>query len=106
MSSLTYEQQVKLVWKITIYLSILTIAEVAAAIIYPEGMPRLPLNIAFILMGLWKAFYIVGTFMHLKFEIKNLQLTVLVPLFILIWFIIAFLWEGNTWLHYRAGDFF
>jgi hypothetical protein len=43
-----------------------------------------------------KAFYIVGYFMHLKHEIRNLIMTVVVPLFLFIWFIIAFLADGDS----------
>jgi hypothetical protein len=35
--------------------------------------------------------------MHLKGEIRNLVMTILVPLSLLIWAIIAFLYEGNSY---------
>ena len=43
-----------------------------------------------------KAFYIVGYFMHLRSEIRNLIMTIVVPLFLFAWFIIAFLTDGNS----------
>ncbi|MEI2708833.1 MAG: cytochrome C oxidase subunit IV family protein [Chitinophagaceae bacterium] len=42
-----------------------------------------------------KAYYIVGYFMHLKHEVRNLIMTVIVPLTLFVWFIIAFLYDGN-----------
>jgi hypothetical protein len=43
-----------------------------------------------------KAFYIVAYFMHLKGEIRNLVMTIVVPLALLIWGIIAFLYDGSS----------
>ncbi len=101
-----YKEQVSAVWKATGYLSVITIAEVAVALLYdfvlfPEG-PRMPLNIFVILASLAKAFYIVAIFMHMKYERQALQMTVLLPTLFLVWAIIAFLWEGSAWLALRS----
>jgi cytochrome c oxidase subunit 4 len=48
-----------------------------------------------------KAFYIVAYFMHLKHEIKNLIMTIVVPLALFVWFIIAFLYDGNSFRNLR-----
>ena len=48
-----------------------------------------------------KAFYIVSVFMHLGDEIRNFIMTIVVPLCLFIWFIIAFLWDGNSWRNLR-----
>lgn len=50
-----------------------------------------------ILLSFYKAYFIIYEFMHLKYEVKTLARTVLLPTTLLIWGIIAFLWEGNTW---------
>jgi cytochrome c oxidase subunit IV len=65
-------------------------------------MPRIILNLFFIIMSLIKAFYIVAVFMHMKYERKAMQLTVLLPTLFLVWAIIAFLWEGGAWLENRS----
>ena len=102
-----YEQQVSAVWKATLWLSIITIVEVVAAllwiwVLFPDGGgPRMLLNTFFIMASLLKAFFIVGEFMHMKYETRALALTVLVPTVFLIWFIIAFLWEGAEWMNNR-----
>ncbi|MGB1204642.1 MAG: cytochrome C oxidase subunit IV family protein [Chitinophagales bacterium] len=103
----TYKQQVSGVWRATLWLSIITVVEVAAALIwiwvlFPDGGgPRMLLNTFFIMASLLKAFFIVGEFMHMKYETRALALTVLVPTVFLIWFIIAFLWEGAEWMNNR-----
>jgi cytochrome c oxidase subunit IV len=62
---------------------------------------RLTLKGFIIILMLAKAFYIVAYFMHLKGEIRNLVMTILVPLSLLIWAIIAFLYEGNSYRNNR-----
>ncbi len=49
-----------------------------------------------VILSLAKAFYIVSIFMHLGDEIKNMIMTIVVPLMLFIWFIGAFLWDGNA----------
>ncbi len=48
------------------------------------------------ILSLAKAFYIVSIFMHLGDEIKNMIMTIVVPLLLFVWFIGAFLWDGNA----------
>ena len=96
-----YNSQVKAVWRATVWLALLTIVEVGGALIYPEAAPRMLLNIFFILATLLKAFFIVAEFMHLKYEFRALMITILAPMIFLVWFIIAFLWEGASWLNMR-----
>ena len=102
MSNEEYNAGVKAVWRVTGILAVVTIVEVAAALIYPESMPRMILNLFFIVMSLAKAFYIISVFMHLGHERRALQLTVLLPTLFLVWAIIALLWEGNAWLNMRS----
>ena len=54
-----------------------------------------------VILSLAKAFYIVSIFMHLGDEVRNLIMTIVVPLMLFIWFIGAFLWDGNSWKNYR-----
>ena len=58
-------------------------------------------NILYIFLTLTKAFYIVAEFMHLRHEIRNLVMTIIVPLFLFVWFVAAFLWDGDSWRGYR-----
>jgi cytochrome c oxidase subunit IV len=90
----------KEVKKITILLSVLTLIELALGywMISLEGAGiRLAVKGVICILMLAKAFYIVGYFMHLKHEIRNLIMTIIVPLLLFIWFIGAFLYEGNSY---------
>lgn len=48
-------------------------------------------------LSLYKAYFIIYEFMHMKYEVKSLAMTVLLPTALLIWAIIAFFQEGNSW---------
>lgn len=82
-------------------MAVVTIAEVAVALTWPEGWNRMVLNLLFILMSAAKAFFIVGEFMHLKYELRALVMSILAPCLFLVWFIIAFIMEGQSWLQLR-----
>jgi hypothetical protein len=56
------------------------------------------------ILTLAKAFYIVSIFMHLGDEIRNLIMTIIVPLMLFIWFLAAFLWDGNSWKNLKNTD--
>lgn len=97
---------VKLIWKTTLWLSIITVAEILLAVTLTDfftanGM-LLVLNAFYIIMSLAKAFYIVSVFMHLKFEVKYLAITILIPMTFLLFAVIALLAEGDSWLHMRT----
>lgn len=70
-------------------LSIVTIIEVAMGMVWSRdpGMAEI-LKVSFITLTLVKAGYIVMVFMHLGDEKKNMKLTVLVPYFLLIGYLI------------------
>ncbi len=48
-----------------------------------------------------KAYYIVSVFMHLGDEIRNMIMTIVVPLLLFVWFIIAFIADGNSYKNLR-----
>ncbi len=56
---------------------------------------------AICILSLAKAYYIVGVFMHLGSELRNFRLTIVVTLVLFVWFIIAFLSDGNSWKELR-----
>jgi cytochrome c oxidase subunit IV len=93
----------RLIWRTFWILSAITIFELVIAIIYYETsfLPKHILNGVFVIMTLAKAFFIVAEFMHLGHEIKNLVMTVAVPCLLFIWFIIAFMADGSSYLHLR-----
>ena len=90
--------------RVTIILSVLTIIELALGFwmmkVHEPGM-RLGIKGVIIILMMAKAFYIVAYFMHLKHELKNMIMTIVVPLLLFVWFIIAFLYDGDSYLNYR-----
>ncbi|WP_143309692.1 cytochrome C oxidase subunit IV family protein [Chitinophaga vietnamensis] len=97
------DSSTKSIWRTFWILLCITVVEVGLAFLHLEtGVPnRLLLNSIFIGLTVVKAFYIVSEFMHLGHEIKNLILTILIPLLLFVWFIIAFLYDGVSWRNLR-----
>lgn len=62
----------------------------------PETVSTMVLAL-FVILTIFKAFYIVAEFMHLKHEIKRLVWVILVPFIFIVWLIIGLLLEGNYW---------
>ena len=91
--------------KTTILLSVITIIELGLGLLmYAVEMPgwvSLFIKGIIVILTLAKAFYIVSVFMHLGDEIRNMIMTIVVPLMLFIWFIAAFLWDGGAWKDLR-----
>ena len=99
------DEVVKKIIKTTVLLSIITVIELGLGLLMyavdMSGALTLFLKGVIVILSLAKAFYIVGVFMHLGDELKNLIMTIVVPLLLFIWFIAAFLYEGNSWKNMR-----
>ncbi|MFN6943380.1 MAG: cytochrome C oxidase subunit IV family protein [Cytophagaceae bacterium] len=81
------------IWKTAGILAIVTAIEFLLAFTVERG----PLLVAiFVALTIVKAFYIVAEFMHLKYEVKTLIWSVLLPMIFIVWLIIALLVEGDT----------
>ena len=87
--------------KTTILLSVITVIELGLGLLmYAIELPdwvSLFIKGVIVILTLAKAFYIVSVFMHLGDEIRNMIMTIVVPLMLFIWFIGAFLWDGNSY---------
>jgi cytochrome c oxidase subunit IV len=102
----------KRIWKTFWLLSIITVIELAIGLsiytIHKGANPNATLVLMFkgmvCILTLAKAYYIVSIFMHLGDEIRNMIMTIVVPLMLFIWFIAAFLWDGNSWKILRNTD--
>jgi cytochrome c oxidase subunit IV len=92
--------------KVTIILTVLTIIELVLGFwmigigLDQHGL-RLGIKGTIVILMLAKAFYIVAYFMHLKHELRNMIMTIVVPLALFIWFITAFLYDGNSFRNLR-----
>ena len=106
MGHLSYEDSKKLVFKGLILLGVVTLVEVFVSLLGKgyviSGIENISwlfyiVGFALIALSLYKAYYIVFYFMHMEYEVKSLRLTVLLPMLLLVWAIIAFVQEGNSW---------
>lgn len=72
-----------------------TLLEVGIALLLTDVLPIAITRLAMIVLSLYKAYYIVSIFMHLGSEIGGFASTIVLPMFLLVWAVIAFLWEGD-----------
>ncbi len=91
-------KQIGRIWKVFWILLAVTIIEVVMGMFFSHSMPRALINTFFLVLTLFKAGYIVAVFMHLGDEVKNFIVLILIPLTLFIWFVIAFLADGDFWL--------
>ena len=107
MGNLSYEESIKVVYKGLGLLAVITLLEVAVALLgnghIIEGfeLPRIIMYPLMIGMSVYKAYFIIYEFMHLKYEVKSMATSILLPTTLLIWAIIAFLQEGGAWKNRR-----
>ena len=93
----------KPIWRTFWILLGITMVELTLATIHlkTDFPPKYVLNGIYLILTLAKAFYIIAEFMHLRHEIKNMIMTLVFPACLFIWFIIAFLWDGNSYKELR-----
>lgn len=109
MSAVEYHEQgsggTKEIIRVTIILTVLTIIELGLGFsminMGEQSFVRHLVKGIILILMLAKAFYIVGYFMHLKHEIRNLIMTICIPLLLFVWFIIAFLYDGSSYNNNR-----
>lgn len=92
----------KRIWKTFWILLVITIIELGLGLLIYAAPGMSSWLVLFIkgvicILSLAKAFYIVGIFMHLGDELKSMMLTIVMPLLLFVWFIAAFLWDGNSY---------
>ena len=85
--------KIRRLWTVALYLGIITAVEFAVAFLVPHEWKTLRVW-TFILMTIVKAGYIVGEFMHLKYEAKVLFWSILIPVVFIVWMLVAFVYEG------------
>lgn len=93
------------IWKIYWILLGITVVELALGFLigatnFPDWLV-LFIKGVIVILSIAKAFYIVSYFMHLGDEIRNMIMTIVVPLFLFVWFIAAFLWDGSSYRSMR-----
>lgn len=110
MSDLSYEDSKKQVYFGLKLLAIVTLVEVAVSLFgkgwLVNGVEQIGWLVAIcaliiVALSLYKAYFIIYEFMHMRYEMKGLAYSVLLPTALLIWAIIAFFQEGNSWKQRR-----
>lgn len=86
------KEKIKKLWRVALILLVVTMLEFIIAFTLPHGPAKTSL---FVLLTIVKAGYIVGEFMHLKYEVKVLFWSVLIPMIFIIWMLVTFVYEGT-----------
>ena len=85
--------KIKKLWMTALILLVITIIEFAVAFLVPHEYKDARVWI-FVVMTIVKAGYIVGEFMHLRYESKVLLWSILIPTLFIGWMLVAFIYEG------------
>ena len=80
------------IWKTFFILVGITAVEFVFVFLMKAGTLR---NSIFIVLTILKAFFIVGEFMHLKHEVKGLIWSILIPMALVVWLVVALVTEGS-----------
>ena len=105
---MSYEEAKSFVFKGLLLLAAVTLVEVFFSLAGKGHIPFLGVLaehqwityvIGTVLVGLslYKAYFIVYDFMHLRQEVGSMAATILLPMLLLIWAIVAFFQEGSVW---------
>ena len=92
------------IWRTFWILLIITCVELVVGMFIAPLFPhntKIWFNILYIIFTGAKAFYIIAEFMHLRHQIKNMVMTIAIPALLFIWFIGAFLWDGDSFKNLR-----
>jgi len=83
----------KMIWKVFWILLGVTLFEVGIAF---TSIPKNILMYTFIVLTIVKSYYIVGYFMHLKYEVVPFRWTILLPFILIVYLIFIALYEGSA----------
>lgn len=85
------KEKIKKLWTVAGILGFVTAIEFVIAFTMNHGPFKTSL---FIGLTIVKAAYIVGEFMHLRYEVKVLFWSILIPMIFVVWMLVAFVYEG------------
>lgn len=85
--------KIKKLWMTALWMLIITIFEFVIAFTMAHGQLKVWI---FIVMTIVKAAFIVGEFMHLRYEVKVLFWSIIIPLVFIVWMLVAFVYEGGA----------
>jgi cytochrome c oxidase subunit IV len=87
------KEKIRKLWTVAGILLAVTIVEFIIAFTISAGTLK---TTTFILLTIVKAAYIVGEFMHLRYEVKVLFWSILIPMVFIVWMLVAFIYEGMS----------
>ncbi|NNC50026.1 MAG: cytochrome C oxidase subunit IV family protein [Flaviramulus sp.] len=96
-----FKSNTQKIWGVLIFLTIVTVVEVALGIFKPEALMAQflgmkILNWIFIILTLVKAYYITWDFMHMRDEVKALRrMVVWTAIFLILYLLFILLQEGG-----------
>jgi cytochrome c oxidase subunit IV len=85
------KEKIKKLWTVAGILGVITAIEFIIAFTMGHGPVK---TFIFVALTIVKAGYIVGEFMHLRYEVKVLFWSILIPLIFVAWMLVAFVYEG------------
>jgi cytochrome c oxidase subunit IV len=98
----------KQIWKVFFILLGITLVEFLIALTPAfeslRNDHKLAINITYVVLTLFKAFYIIAYFMHLKFERINMIYSIALPPIFVIYCIVLVLYEGGYWNSIRKNN--
>jgi cytochrome c oxidase subunit IV len=81
--------------KVMLYLAIITGFEFLIAFTVPHEYKWLRIVI-FVVMTIWKAYYIVSEFMHLGHEKRSLKMSIVLPMLFVVFLIFILIFQGSA----------
>ncbi len=85
--------KIRKIWMTALFLGVVTAIEFLFAFVMEASVLRTSI---FVGLTLVKAFYIVSEFMHLKYEVKVLIWSIMIPTLFIVWLLLALLIEGES----------
>lgn len=85
------KEKIKKLWTVAGIMAAVTAVEFIFAFTMDAGHLKTSI---FVALTIVKAGYIVGEFMHLRYETKLLYWSILVPIVFIAWAIVVFIYEG------------
>jgi cytochrome c oxidase subunit IV len=85
------KEKIKKLWTVAGILGLVTAVEFVIAFTMGTGPTK---TFIFVALTIVKAGYIVLEFMHLRYEVKVLFWSILIPMIFVVWMLVAFIYEG------------
>ena len=85
------KEKIKKLWTVAGILGLVTAVEFVIAFTMDTGPTK---TFIFVALTIVKAGYIVLEFMHLRYEVKVLFWSILIPMIFVVWMLVAFIYEG------------